>query len=59
MSGGLDASGEHTKRVANHLYSVIVGREADAAKAHYFLDYIKSGRGFISIITKGEEAPSY
>lgn len=33
--------------------AAVVGREADEIGMHYFLDYIKSGGGFVSIATEG------
>ncbi|KAJ5160464.1 uncharacterized protein N7482_007468 [Penicillium canariense] len=47
-------TGDHAQHVANHLCSAIVGRGSDVVGAHYFLDYVKSGLGFISLITEGE-----
>jgi len=35
--------------------SAVVGRDPHEIGTHYFLDYIKSGGGFISIATEGEE----
>lgn len=34
--------------------SAVVGRDPEEIGMHYFLDYIKSGGGFISIATEGE-----
>ncbi|KAL6247137.1 hypothetical protein RBB50_005480 [Rhinocladiella similis] len=34
--------------------SAVVGRDPEEVGMHYFLDYIKSGGGFISIATEGE-----
>jgi monoamine oxidase len=35
--------------------TAVVGRDPAEIGMHYFLDYIKSGRGFISIATEGED----
>jgi monoamine oxidase len=37
-----------------HMTSAVVGREPEETGVQYFLDYIKSGHGFISLITEGE-----
>jgi monoamine oxidase len=37
-----------------HMTSAIVGREPEDTGVQYFLDYIKSGCGFVSIVTEGE-----
>lgn len=38
----------------NHITTSIVGRRPHEVGAHYFLDYIKSGSGFISLVTEGK-----
>jgi monoamine oxidase len=35
--------------------SAVVGRDPHEMGMHYFLDYIKSGGGFLSIATEGDD----
>ncbi|KAH8900745.1 putative mao-A [Thozetella sp. PMI_491] len=42
------------KSFSSFLTAAVVGREPDEVGAHYFLDYIKSGGGYISLTTEGE-----
>ena len=44
----------HIQGVCRQLSSVIVGREPREIGAHYFFDYIKSGRGLDSLLTEGQ-----
>lgn len=37
------------------LCSAVVGREPEDVGAHYFLDYIKSCYGYISVVSEGED----
>jgi monoamine oxidase len=47
-------TGEYVQAWANFLTIAIVGRESNVVGAHYFLDYVKSGMGYISLMTEGE-----
>jgi monoamine oxidase len=38
------------------LCSAVVGCEPEEIGAHYFLDYIKSGYGYASIVSEGDES---
>lgn len=42
------------KHAVKFFTSAVVGRDPEEIGMHYFLDYIKSGGGFISIATEGE-----
>ncbi|OAP56146.1 hypothetical protein AYL99_09325 [Fonsecaea erecta] len=44
-----------TKAAMKFFTGAVVGRDPAEIGMHYFLDYIKSGGGFISIATEGEE----
>lgn len=37
------------------LCSAVVGREPEDVGAHYFLDYLKSCYGYMSIVSEGED----
>ncbi|UKZ68151.1 uncharacterized protein TrAtP1_009186 [Trichoderma atroviride] len=37
------------------LCSAVVGREPEEIGAHYFLDYIKSSYGYVSVVSEGDE----
>ncbi|RFU81109.1 amine oxidase, partial [Trichoderma arundinaceum] len=37
------------------LTSALVGREPEDVGAHYFLDYLKSGFGYLSLVSEGED----
>lgn len=45
----------HIPALASALTSSIVGREPDEIGAHYFFDYIKSGFGFESLLSEGQD----
>ncbi|OJD11809.1 hypothetical protein AJ78_07491 [Emergomyces pasteurianus Ep9510] len=47
----LGCTGEHVQALANHFSSALIGRGSKDIGAHYFLDYIKSGLGFSSLVT--------
>lgn len=38
------------------LCSAVVGREPEDIGAHYFLDYIKSCYGYVSVVSEGDES---
>lgn len=46
---------DHVRAVARQATAAIVGREPHEVGAHYFLDYIKSGNGLISLSTEGAD----
>ncbi|KLJ10835.1 hypothetical protein EMPG_09849 [Blastomyces silverae] len=47
----LGCTGEHVQALANHLSSALIGRGSKDIGAHYFLDYVKSGMGFLSLVS--------
>lgn len=46
---------DHVRAVARQATAAIVGREPHEVGAHYFLDYVKSGNGIISLSTEGTD----
>lgn len=42
------------KQMVAHTCRALVGREADDVGAHYILEYIKSGKGLVSLSTEDE-----
>ena len=52
-SKGLSDTGG--KAAITFFTGAVVGQDASEIGIHYFLDYIKSGGGFISIASEGEE----
>ncbi|KAJ5698462.1 hypothetical protein N7462_000467 [Penicillium macrosclerotiorum] len=50
----LGCTGDYVQSIASHFCSAILGRGSDVVGAHYFLDYVKSGMGFLSLVTEGE-----
>ncbi|OQV06317.1 hypothetical protein CLAIMM_10901 [Cladophialophora immunda] len=48
-------SDDLSKAAMKFFTSAVVGRDPAEIGMHYFLDYIKSGGGFISIATEGED----
>jgi monoamine oxidase len=45
---------DYIRGAASQLSTSIVGREPDEIGVHYFLDYIKSGGGLISLASEGK-----
>lgn len=43
-----------SKAAMKFFTSAVVGRDPQEMGMHYFLDYIKSGGGFVSIATEGD-----
>ncbi|KAL8366804.1 hypothetical protein RB595_008745 [Gaeumannomyces hyphopodioides] len=50
---------EHLQGLTKRLVTSVVGREPEEVGAHYFLDYVKSGRGLISLSTDDENGAQY
>jgi len=46
---------ETAKKALKFLSSALVGRDPHEIGSHYFLDYVKSGGGFISIASEGPD----
>jgi monoamine oxidase len=47
---------DETVRDALRFFSMaVVGREPQEVGSHYFLDYVKSGGGFLSLATEGPD----
>ncbi|PGG99043.1 hypothetical protein GX51_06459 [Blastomyces parvus] len=47
----LGCTGEYVQALANHSTGALIGRGSKDIGAHYFLDYIKSGMGFLSLVS--------
>ncbi|KAK4493778.1 hypothetical protein PRZ48_014963 [Zasmidium cellare] len=47
--------GEWAKQTMRHFTAAIVGREARELSLQYVLDYIKSGGGYLSLVSEGED----
>lgn len=52
---GKGLSDEVGKAAIKFFTSAVVGRDPQEMGMHYFLDYIKSGGGFMSIATEGDD----
>ncbi|KAL8326488.1 hypothetical protein RB597_002997 [Gaeumannomyces tritici] len=50
---------EHVQGLTKRLVTSTVGREPEEVGAHYFLDYVKSGHGLISLSTDDEKGAQY
>lgn len=46
---------EMVRDALKFISSAIVGREPQEVGSHYFLDYLKSGGGFLSLATEGPD----
>lgn len=46
---------EHVRAISRQMTTAMVGREPRDVGAHYFLDYVKSGNGLISLSTEGAD----
>lgn len=50
---------DKSRQLIDHICRAMVGRDADQVGAHYMLDYIKSGKGIVSLSTEDQYGAQY